>query len=169
MAGLVRVATTADLERVAEIKVRNWADTYAALIDPATLAPFLDYDTQLVAMREVMESAASLVLVAEDGSRTVHGFALTYPDHEPEPWLESLHIIRDQRSRGLGTALMRATARELQGRGHHSLRLGVVEGNASAARFYERLGATLVGREPADWADAVWHEIYRWPDLAVLV
>ena len=46
--------------------------------------------------------------------------------------------------------------------------LGVVRGNAGAGRLYLRLGATLLGVEPAEWAAGVDHEIYRWRDLAQL-
>jgi ribosomal protein S18 acetylase RimI-like enzyme len=95
----------------------------------------------------------------------VVGFALTYLDRDPEPWMESLHILRDHRSRGAGRLLMRATAEELLARGHRTLRLGVVEGNDAACRFYESLGAARAGREPADWAAGVWHELFRWPSL----
>lgn len=165
---LVRKATQDDLERIADIKVRNWADTYGPLLEPATLAPFLDHGNQLAGLREVAVRPGALLLVAEDAEHGVIGFALTYLDHEPEPWLESLHVLREHRSRGAGEALMRETAVEMRHLGLRALRLGVVEGNSGAIRFYERLGAEFAGREPADWARNVWHEVYRWPDLESL-
>jgi hypothetical protein len=64
---------------------------------------------------------------------------------------------------------MSATASRLAAAGHHSLRLGVVVGNEAAARFYEGLGGTRIGEEPVDWADGVWHWIYRWPDVNVMI
>jgi ribosomal protein S18 acetylase RimI-like enzyme len=160
----VREATVADLERVAEIKVANWADTYGEILDAETLAPFLDANAQLAYIREVFAAPDSLLLVAEENGRVV-GFALTYIDREPEPWMESLHVVREFRSRGAGRLLMRSTAEELRARAYRTLRLGVVEGNDAAARFYEGLGAVRAGREPASWAPHVWHELYRWPDL----
>ena len=168
MKAVVRSGSEADLERVTEIKVRNWADTYRALVEPRVLAPFLDYEIQLAAMREAFSGGHTLLLVAETEAAGVGAFALTYPDHQPEPWLESLHVLRELRSQGLGTLLTRATAGELKRSGFASLRLGIVVGNTAAARFYERLGATFAGREPASWGDGVWHEIYRWPDLDAL-
>lgn len=164
----VRDATESDLPRVAEIKVRNWEDTYAALVDAATLRPFLDQESQLADLRERFRRPSSLLLVAEDPAGTVVGFALTYLDHGPDPWLESLHIILASRGTGAGKALMSALAARLRERGYNTLRLGVVEGNDPAARFYERLGATFTGREPASWAPGVWHEIYRWDDISQL-
>lgn len=164
----MRDATEPDLPRVAEIKVRNWEDTYSALVDPATLGPFLDQGTQLAELRKGFRRPSTLLLVAENPAGAIVGFALIYLDHGPDPWLESLHIIRASRGAGAGRALTRATAARLRERGYNTLSLGVVEGNDAAARFYERLGATFAGREPASWAPGVWHEIYRWDDVSRL-
>lgn len=161
----VRAATLEDLPRLAEIKVRNWADIYAPLVDPSVLGPFLDRNTQLTGLTTALHRPSTLLLVAEDATRAVVGFALTYLDHQPDPWLESLHVVRESRGGGAGTLLMHATAAGLRARGYRTMRLGVVEGNTAAGRFYERPGGTMTGREPAEWADGVWHEIYRWTDI----
>lgn len=153
---------------MAEIKVRNWVDTYAPLLDPGVLAPFLDEKAQLEELREVLRRPSTIFLVAEDAAGKVIGFALTYLDEQPDPWLESLHVIRESRGTGAGAALMHATGAELIARGHRTMRLGVVQGNAAAGRFYEHLGATMTGREPASWAEGVWHDIYFWPDISML-
>jgi ribosomal protein S18 acetylase RimI-like enzyme len=162
---VIRQASDTDLAAVADIKVRSWADTYATLLDNDTLAPFLDGGRQLEYLREVAKRSDTLLLVADEDGAGVVGFALTFLEHAPEPWLESLHVLREHRSRGAGELLMRATAEELTRRGHHTMRLGVIKGNVRAARFYARLGAVFAGREPAGWAPHVWHELYRWPDL----
>ena len=164
----VRRATAADLARVAEIKVANWADTYAQLLEPEVLARFLDVDAQRGVLSQEFAEAGTLLLVAERPKTGIIGFALTHSGMRPEPWLESLHTVREARGTGAGTALMRATASELLAGGHRALSLGVVEGNNAAVRFYERLGAGHAGREPAAWAEGVWHEILRWSDLETL-
>jgi ribosomal protein S18 acetylase RimI-like enzyme len=164
----VRQGTERDLERIAEIKVRNWKDTYGPLIPPDVLRPFLDPAAQLDDVRKSVDSTEAILLVAEDQTGDVIGFALTFLDHGPDPWLESLHVHPDFQSRGAGTLLMRATARELRSRGHSTMRLGVVEGNTAAERFYERLGGVDGGREPTSWADGVMHHTYRWPNLDAL-
>lgn len=164
----VRRAIPSDLRRVAEIKVASWADTYAQLLEPEVLARFLDVAEQLRHLAGDLRDPGTLLLVAERSDHGIVGFALTYLKPEAEPWLESLHVVRSARGTGAGTALMRATAAELLARGHRSLRLGVVEGNDAAGRFYEKLGAARAGREPAAWAEGVGHEIFRWTDLETL-
>ena len=164
----VRDATPADLPRVSDIKVRNWADTYGPLLDPAVLRPFLDKKVQLAELGERLGQPGKLMLVAEDDSGEIAGFALTYGDDEPDPWLESLHVLRESRGSGIGTLLMQHTAARLIDRGHNTLRLGVISGNISAARFYERLGGTMIGLEALTWAPGASHEVYHWADLTSL-
>ena len=164
---VVREATPADLDRVAEIKARGWADAYAPLIPAAVLTPFLDVPEQARKLRFLLERPGTLLLVGGAESEPPAGFALTYLDRSPEPWMESLHGLRDVRGTGLGTMLVRATARRLLERGYRSLAWGVLLGNDAAARFYERHGAVRVGVEPVDWADGVSRTVYRFPDLTI--
>jgi len=165
----VRNATEDDLGRVRDIKVDSWQDTYAPLIDSTTLQPFLDRPRQLESLRKTVALPGVSLLVAEDGAGVVAGFSLVYALHDPEPWLESLHVAAAMRGRGIGTTLMAATTAGLIAAGYQSLRLGVVVGNVRAAHFYERLGGTMIGEEPATWGQGVFHWIYRWPQLVRLL
>ena len=81
----VRLGTVGDLGRIAEIKVRNWKDTYGPLIPANVLRPFLDPVAQLDDVRRSVESAGAILLVAEDRTGNVIGFSLTFLDHGPEP------------------------------------------------------------------------------------
>ena len=164
----VREARPGDIERVAEIKVRNWADTYGPLVPSGVLGPFLDKDKSAAQIRELMRSPQILLLVGP-GTGVVQGFALTYMARPPEPWLESLHVMREERGRGLGRQLMRETANRLLAAGYRSMSLGVIIGNDRAARFYERLGGVPMRVEAAGFADGVEHTVWRWPDLTALV
>ncbi|HKW72276.1 MAG TPA: GNAT family N-acetyltransferase [Candidatus Dormibacteraeota bacterium] len=168
----VREGTAADLPKVCDIKVRNWADTYRPLLEPEVLRPYLDRTTQLEELRRDYLQPDCLLLVAQEGSTDpgdeISGFALTFISVNPAPWLESLHVLRESRGHGAGTRLMQATAAELIGLGHNAMQLGVISGNLAAARFYERLGGVLLGVEPVSWAAGVTHMIYGWSDLRPL-
>jgi ribosomal protein S18 acetylase RimI-like enzyme len=166
---LVRDATEADLEAVAEIKVRSWAETYTSLLPPAVLRPYLDRSNQLAALGQAVAQPDTVLLIAQDRSSKVVGFSLLFLAHRPEPLLESLHVLGEVQGQGVGTLLIRATAARIKATGHSSMRLMVIAGNTGAERFYERLGATTAGREPASWAQGVWHNVFRWPDVGVLL
>jgi 2-amino-4-hydroxy-6-hydroxymethyldihydropteridine diphosphokinase len=164
----VREGNPDDLERVAEIKVHSWSDTYSAILEPDALRPFLDHDKQLAYIRHAVAQQTTALLVAQDASGLVVGFALAYLEPDREPWLESLHVGSDLRGHGVGTLLMRSLAAHLKSRGHNTMRLGVIVGNHGAARLYQRLGAKLIDIEPVSWAQGVQHEIYAWSDLTPL-
>ena len=153
---------------MAGIKIRSWAETYGPLIDAAVLREHLDPKRELAALSRAAADSDTILLVAEDPLGRIAGFSLAFPAREPEPLLESLHVLRELQGRGVGTLLLRATAGRIQARGHSSLRLAVIAGNTGAARFYERLGGTITGREPTGWAEGVWHAVYRWPDISKL-
>jgi ribosomal protein S18 acetylase RimI-like enzyme len=164
----IRDAVAVDVDRVAEIKVRNWADTYGPLVPRELLGRFLDPDRAAAELRELMKQPGTLLLVGPD-TGVLQGFALTYAARSPEPWLESLHVMREERGRGLGRQLMRETANRLLAAGYRSMSLGVIIGNDRATRFYERLGGVPMRVEAVGFADGVEHTVWRWPDLTALV
>ena len=57
--------------------------------------------------------------------------------------LVSLAVAPDQRSRGIGTALMDAVDAELERRGIHDLEVAVMAGNDRAVAFYQRRGLVV--------------------------
>ena len=164
----VRDAVAGDVDRIAEIKVRNWADTYGPLLPREVLGRFLDKERSVAQIRELVHAPDTLLLVGPS-TGVVQGFALTYMARTPEPWFESLHVMREERGRGLGRLLIRETAKRLLAAGYQSLSLGVILGNDRASKFYERLGGVPVRVEPVDFAEGVEHTVWRWPDLARLI
>ena len=59
--------------------------------------------------------------------------------------VSELYVLRKAQRQGAGSLLMAAMARALLERGHRGFALWVLEQNAPARRFYERLGGTLIG------------------------
>ncbi len=91
-------------------------------------------------------------LVAEQGASLV-GCAIYYLIYstfrtQPMMWLEDLFVSPGHRGRGIGRALMVATAREAARLGCWRLSWAVLEWNDPAVRFYESLGAV---RDEGGW------------------
>lgn len=91
-------------------------------------------------------------LVAEEGAGLV-GFAIHYLIYstfrtQPMMWLEDLFVPPSHRGRGIGRALLLATAREAARLGCWRLSWAVLEWNEPAIGFYESLGAT---RDEGGW------------------
>ncbi|MFI5370447.1 MAG: GNAT family N-acetyltransferase [Candidatus Eisenbacteria bacterium] len=83
--------------------------------------------------------------VAELGQRLI-GYALFFPTYSsfrtvPEMWLEDLFVEPTERGSGAGRALLAEVARIALERGFGRLAWEVLDWNAPAIGFYERLGA----------------------------
>ncbi|MFI5282758.1 MAG: GNAT family N-acetyltransferase [Candidatus Dormibacterales bacterium] len=90
-------------------------------------------------------------LIAEDGSEPV-GFALFFHTFStflalPGIYLEDLFVIPEHRGRGVGRALLEHLAGIAVERGCGRLEWSVLNWNAEAIGFYERLGA----RPNSEW------------------
>jgi GNAT superfamily N-acetyltransferase len=94
---------------------------------------------------------AAEAVVAERGGQTV-GFALYFTNFStflgrPGLYLEDLYVQPAHRGQGLGRTLLRHLARLAVERGCGRFEWSVLDWNAHAIRFYERMGATVM----PDW------------------
>jgi GNAT superfamily N-acetyltransferase len=90
-------------------------------------------------------------LVVDSGAQVV-GFALFFTNFstflaKPGLYLEDLFVEPEQRGRGIGQALLTRLAELAAGRGCGRFEWSVLDWNADAIRFYERMGATVM----PDW------------------
>ena len=97
------------------------------------------------------EPPSAEVLVAAVGMEIV-GFALFFPTFStflarPGLWLEDLYVKPEHRGRGLGARLLRAVAALAVERRCGRFEWAVLDWNAPAIAFYERMGATVM----QDW------------------
>ena len=147
-----RAARASDAEAIASLHARSWRESYRG----AFLDAFLDGDLvgeRLQVWRERLDRPPEnqLVQLAVAGAELA-GFMCAYGDHDPE-WgslVDNLHVAREHKGHGIGLALMRQAGAWLTPRyAERPVYLLVLESNASARRFYERLG----GRNAATFAN----------------
>ena len=91
------------------------------------------------------------VLIAEAGGRAV-GFALFFHNYStfltrPGIYLEDLFVLPEHRGLGIGKALLVRLAQIARERNCGRLEWSVLDWNAPAIEFYQRLGATVM----PDW------------------
>ena len=87
----------------------------------------------------------------------------------PIPFIDNLHVSPSHRSKKVGSALIKAIAKELINKGHKSGYLWVFESNEKAIRFYERLGG--IRKEQARktvFGYEVPSRKIEWDDLAII-
>ncbi len=173
-APLIRAATTADAETIAQIHVAAWRESYAALFSPEALAR-LDVAERAGFWREILAGLASgaTFLLEFPGEGPV-GFSSCGPQRgdrlREQGFLgefEAVYILKRGQRRGGGRALMRAMARHLLGQGFDAASVWVFRDNPPARDFYEALGAVATG------VDGTWTTLgqtlpdmsYGWREL----
>jgi GNAT superfamily N-acetyltransferase len=162
----VRTTTVDDAATIARIRVDTWRVAYAGLIADDLLAG-LDAEREGIRRRERWDEFHSdprgTELIAEiDGEPA--GWAAAGPSRDPElPGHGEVHAIYALPHRwdaGVGHALLEASESFLRSAGFTDALLWYLDGNARAARFYERHGwiddgatksdASLVGGDEAN-------------------
>jgi ribosomal protein S18 acetylase RimI-like enzyme len=143
----LRAATASDAEAVAALHTGSWQRTYRGMMSDAFLdGGALDNRRRVWRERLATPDADRRVTVVDAGTRLV-GFICVFA-HGDAGWgayIDNLHVVPDWQGRGLGRALMRSAAewvcRTQPGAGVY---LYVMEANAPARAFYDRLGARNV-------------------------
>lgn len=143
-----RPARLPDAEPIASLHAKSWRENYRGSFSDA----FLDGDLPEERLRVWRERLAhpsgnQLVQLASDGADLV-GFVCAYGAHDPlwGSFIDNLHVAAAWHRKGVGSSLMRRAGAWLA---HRYPDLGVyllvLEANASARRFYERLGGHNAG------------------------
>jgi len=151
----VRAAEHADIPAL--IAAYGWL-----FAPPGSKPPSWDERRAAVAVAAAIDSHDAVVLVAvapsageppgtpageaEDVAGVVIGFSTAYQDLHSvrfgdRAWVEDLAVDPDQRSRGVGKALLDAAKAWARERGATHLELDSAEARTDAHRFYEREGA----------------------------
>jgi ribosomal protein S18 acetylase RimI-like enzyme len=131
----IRRATPSDLQDIAAIHIESWKDSYPDILPAEFLAGQISRDFERHWRGTDMQNE-DIVLVAEENSLV--GFVAVWC--RPIPFIDNLHVRPSQRSKKIGSALLKAVAKELINEGYKTAYLWVFERNEKAIRFYERLG-----------------------------
>ena len=140
---VLRSAELRDVTVIVEL-IRALAEfeqlTHLLQVTPEKLRPHL-----------VGEKPAAEAMVAERAGQVV-AFALFFTNFstflaQPGLYLEDLFVRPEARGQGIGEALLTRLARLAVDRGHGRFEWSVLDWNANAIRFYERMGATVM----PDW------------------
>jgi ribosomal protein S18 acetylase RimI-like enzyme len=148
----IRPATVDDADRLAEVQVASYLDTYVGIMPDSVIArvqPGRYAPRWREQLGDPTRADEDWVWVGEvDG--IVQGYVLTQPASDqfrpPPPGageVESLYLHPAAIGRGLGRALLEHGVRDLRARGFEPLVLWAFDANARARRFYERAGWQL--------------------------
>ena len=160
----IRHATQSDLQDIAAVHIESWKDAYSEDLPAEFLADQIHREFERH-WGEIEIQNEDIVLVAEDDSLV--GFIAVWC--RPIPFIDNLHVRPFQRSKKIGTALMKAAAKELINDGHKTAYLWVFESNKKAIRFYERLGGV---QKEQSMKNVFGYDIpnrkIEWDDLSII-
>jgi len=161
----IRPATPSDFNDIAAIQIESWRDTYADDLPwefiSGKIGQVLSRHWHTITIQK-----DDIVLVAEQGPLV--GFAAVWC--RPDPYIDNLHVRPTERSKKIGSALMRAVADALIRKGHKSAYLYVFESNAKAIRFYEKLGGIQKEKFYNDvFGYSVLSRRIAWDDISVIM
>lgn len=160
---VVREATPADLQRLAQLHVDTFNETH---VGPLGSGP--TYAVREWQWRQKLDEidATNFVLVVETAEKELVGFAWVHPtsgDARYDSRLNKIYVRAAYQRQGLGHALMRAATRRLLENGVTSMQLFTETDNEPACRFHESLGAERQLDDKGSFGG-----MYAWPDLRVL-
>lgn len=170
----IRPAADADVLAMAKVHIASWRETYPGLLPEAMLAR-LSIAEEAIRWQRMLDRpgawGGAISFVAEQDGEVV-GYGSCGVQRTPvlrdrgfTGEIAELYLLRRAQRQGAGAALMTAMAGALLERGHRGASLWVLEQNAHARRFYERLGGALI----AEKRDRLAEVAYGWSDLEQLL
>ena len=163
----IRVATSSDLKKIAELYVKNHTETYRGLLsDDYFEGLTLDYAKEK--WSTYLYSKGKIIWVAY-GEEEFLGFTAGMEDESlVDTWyLDSLHITEKARGKGVGTALIKTMMTYAIENGYSKMSVCIVKGNVNARNLYKKLGAEHLLYFEDDFCGTVSHsEKLLWNTLS---
>ena len=169
----IRAATPADAPAIGRIHVESWRESHRGLLSDNLLESVSAVVRAAMWQGALEQERPILLFVAQRPSGELVGFAGGGSSRAPslphDAEVYAIYVLRAAQRFGCGRRLMAALANALHARGFKSLCLWVLEENASARGFYERLGGIVVGEKTAVDGDHEFREVaYGWDNLQSL-
>jgi len=171
---LVRPAAGDDAAAIARVHRESWRTTYAGILPLDVIARHAGRKTEASWRQRLVASRGIYATwIAERPGEGIVGFAMCGPAREPIEGLEAeihaLYVLQSHQRRGVGRALVRASARHFVRNGYFGFYLWVLKANR-ARLFYEALGGEEIAERTERLGKHPYAEIaYGWHDLAALV
>jgi GNAT superfamily N-acetyltransferase len=171
---LVRAASPIDAAALARVHRESWRTTYAGILPLEVIARNAGRKSE-AAWRNRLFAARGLyaTLVAERPGEGPVGFAACGPAREAIEGLDAeihaLYVLQSHQRRGVGRALLRASARHFVRNGYFGFFVWVLKANR-ARLFYEAMGGDELAERTERLGRHPFGQVaYGWHDLSALV
>lgn len=156
---IIRKNELKDQEQMARIKIDGWTTTYDKIIASKYLKT-LDYKKQTERYIASFDEYKDLVFVAvrDDEVLGYSCFHLTDKSGKFDSELVSLYIKPKEKRKGIGTNLLKETAKELLSKGKKNMIIWCLSENVDAINFYKKSGGKKVIEKDAKIGDKLYKE-----------
>lgn len=153
---LIRPATAADADALAEFAERMFDEAFGADCDEGDMAAYLTEAFGPEKQRAEISEPGAIILLAEDARSKalvgyLHAARATPPGSvsgDAPVELKRLYVDRSRQGSGLAKKLLDMGIERAKAAGARTMWLGVWENNHRAQRFYAREGFTRAGEQP---------------------
>ncbi|SMF82677.1 L-amino acid N-acyltransferase YncA [Paenibacillus uliginis N3/975] len=167
---IIRQATAADAEGIAQVHVNSWKTTYKGIVSEDYLDA-LTVESRLEGWKWRLEnpSADIEILVLEDPVGRIVGFMNFGSEREQkrnsEGELYAVYLLQEAQGKGWGRQLFIQMLEVMKSMGYTSLLVWVLEGNP-AIHFYKALGGKKVRQKEIEIAGELHQELaLKWDSL----
>jgi ribosomal protein S18 acetylase RimI-like enzyme len=169
----IRPAHKEDIPCIARVHVDSWRTTYRGIVAGSYLAG-LSYQKHEDRHHQYMAYPGTFYLVAELSDQGIVAFLTGGPERSGDPnfagELFAIYLLHQHQRQGIGSALVRQWAKNLEQISIDSALVWVLADNKQAIGFYERLGAKLLHEQTIEIGGASLRELaYGWKDLSPLI
>lgn len=167
---IIRKNEIEDQAQMARIKIDGWRTAYDKIVASKYLNE-LDYDEQTYRYVSSFSEYKDLVFVAVRGDEVLgySCFSLFDKDEKYDSELVSLYVKKSEANRGIGSALLIQTAKELLEKGKKNMIVWCFSDNKNAIQFYEGLGGIKVETKDVKLGDEYYHECGFFFDLETVI
>lgn len=170
---LIRRATKEDAQALATVRVIGWHQSYTGLMPVEVLSGLsIEADRLRVEKAFADPQNKALRFVAEQ-HKNIIGMGVCGPERSGKisarGEVYALYLLDEAKRKGTGRAMMLKVSAALIDEGFTSLQLSVLENNAPARAFYERLGGVLSHKGVFTYGGFELPDVtYLWEDIGLL-
>jgi GNAT superfamily N-acetyltransferase len=165
---VIRAATTTDGPALAALHWTSWRTHYRQILPPDFVDGALGGHIAAIWLARFASEPAPPLILLDARSDGPTGFVAGFAE-PPLLYIDNLHAAPALRGQGIGRALLAAVARRGLSMGLTGAYLWVLDGNAPAFRFYDRLGGQQTQRQVESfWGHKTAETRYDWDDLGAL-
>jgi len=166
---IIRRATAADIEAIANVHVQAWHEAYPDLL-PLSEIEARPVEVRIGQWQNTLTNRDRPTFVAEQDG-VVRGFVsgggILWSGLATDGEVSAIYLLEAIKRRGVGRILLKTMLGELGARGCKSAGLQVLTDNVAARRFYEAMGGRAGETRSDRKGEFVFDEIaYIWDDLA---